>query len=117
MRTSMSPAAQRVNALAAFHRKKFWSLVDRSNDGGCWPWMGPKAKNGYGLFTLAGRSQTAHRYSWYLAHNQTYTWVRDQVHHTCHNRACVNPAHLQLIGASDHAKLHWSERNSQQEDQ
>ena len=27
------------------------------------------------------------------------------VHHTCHNRKCVNPSHLQLMSASDHARL------------
>lgn len=32
------------------------------------------------------------------------------VHHTCHNRACVNINHLELIKKSDHVALHNSTR-------
>lgn len=74
--------------------ERFWSKVDKSGD--CWVWTAAKYSNGYGHFGLsAERGAIAHRHAW----EDLRGAIPDGVHidHTCHNRACVNPAHLRLV--------------------
>lgn len=72
---------------------RFWAKVDMSE--ACWLWVGAKNARGYGQFRYEGRTQFAHRVS--------HTWAAGpispemQIDHSCHNRACVNPAHLREV--------------------
>jgi hypothetical protein len=74
----------------------FWSHVDKSGD--CWLWTA-YTSNGYGR-TAARRHGVqrvflAHRASYHLTgHVIPEGMVLD---HTCHNRSCVNPAHLRPV--------------------
>lgn len=76
---------------------RFWSKVDRS--GGpeaCWPWTAYKAPNGYGRFFLSkGVMAAPHR----LACEEARGPIPDGkvIDHLCRNRACVNPAHLEVV--------------------
>lgn len=72
--------------------QRFWSKVDKS--GTCWEWRGGKEPRGYGHFRAGERTQKAHR----VAYELTIGPIPDGllIDHTCHNRACVNPAHLRL---------------------
>lgn len=71
---------------------RFWPKVDKS--GSCWIWTGAKNDSGYGTFSVRGKVKMAHRVS--------YTWACGSIprgmliDHTCHNQACVHPAHLRL---------------------
>lgn len=78
--------------------KRFWSYVDKDGptmplmDTPCWEWRGSLSQaGGYGHVRIAGHTQQAHRYAFFLEHGH-YT-VNHTLHH-CDNRACVRASHL-----------------------
>ena len=76
------------------------------NESGCWVWQGSLDRNGYGRFkaTIAGsaRSFSAHRAAYLaLVGPIEYGLVPD---HLCRNRACVNPAHMEIVSISVNTK-------------
>jgi Mor family transcriptional regulator len=71
--------------------ERFWSRVAVGPMDECWLFSTVDAKHGYGVFTLSGRKQMAHRVSFYLAHGR---WPQPHCLHSCDNPPCVNPAHL-----------------------
>jgi hypothetical protein len=71
---------------------RFWQKVDKSGD--CWVWAASTSR-GYGTFRVGDRLVPAHRFSY-----QTEVGpIPDGLFldHHCHNRACVNPAHLEPV--------------------
>jgi len=74
---------------------RFWSFVEKSPDPeGCWIWKGPRLR-GYGKFNGGGRTYIAHRLAWELINGEIPPGA--ELDHTCHNRGCVNPAHLRAV--------------------
>jgi len=73
----------------------------------CWLWTGPVTnKDGYGEMTWASlpkkrHSAHAHRIQYYLTHGDIPAGMI--VRHTCHNKLCVNPAHLTIGTDEDNA--------------
>jgi len=77
---------------------------------GCWNWQGPKSSRGqYAIYIIAqgtGWSKHVKAHIWF--------WEREfgpieegyELHHTCFNKLCVNPAHLTKILSQDHRILH-----------
>lgn len=65
-------------------------------DNGCWGWQAFKKPDGYGIFCLAkGKNVSAHRFSY--AHHVGPIPVGMEIDHTCSNRSCVNPSHLEPV--------------------
>lgn len=72
---------------------RFWKKVDRSNENGCWIWIGAKRnKLGYGGFYFKQHWTHAHRVSYELAYGPIPEGT--EILHVCDNPACVNPTHL-----------------------
>jgi hypothetical protein len=83
----------------------------------CWTWTAGTAWNGYGTFSIGGRTVRAHHVLWAIEHGSPpafvhglHDWERVDVSHLCHDRdtaceggptcrhrRCVNPAHLTLL--------------------
>jgi len=75
-------------------------------DNGCWDWTGVQNNIGYGFIGFRhidpgtgepqkgpGGMMTTHRLAFMIEHNRLPT--QRNVNHTCHNKLCLNPAHLQ----------------------
>lgn len=75
-------------------RERFMKYVEKTST--CWNWIGATNNFGYGVFRLERKQHKAHRISYMLfsGNDLDGTFV---VHHTCANRSCVNPKHLQAI--------------------
>lgn len=61
----------------------------------CWPWSGPRDKDGYGEFWSHRRKYKAHRVAWEIANDRPIT-PGMLVMHSCDNPPCCNPKHLSL---------------------
>lgn len=68
----------------------FWGRVEKF--GSCWIWAGPIDPQGYGRH---GRFY-AHRFAFELHAGRP---IKEglQIDHVCHERACINPAHLRAV--------------------
>lgn len=72
--------------------ERFWKRVDKS--AACWVWEGRVARNGYGVFTIGRKTHVAHRFAYLDVAGAIPDGI--QLDHICHNRRCVNPAHLRF---------------------
>jgi hypothetical protein len=67
----------------------------------CWPWLGART-HGYAKTMIDGKTVRVHRLIARL-----FGATNGPVHHTCGNKACVNPAHLhRLHDNAEHRRLH-----------
>lgn len=66
----------------------YWKNVNKKGPNECWEWLGQKDPRGYGKMTVR-----AHRLSWIL-HNGVMIPEGNYILHSCDNKSCVNPAHL-----------------------
>lgn len=78
--------------------ERFEEKIDRSS--GCWIWTGARFDTGYGAFntgSVGGKSvvKSAHRYAYERIHGKQPSDLH--LDHLCRNRACCNPAHLELV--------------------
>lgn len=72
--------------------ERFWVKVQKTDS--CWTWMAATYKCGYGAFAYDGGMKAAHRWAYKTLVGPIPEGML--LDHTCHNRACVNPAHLRL---------------------
>jgi hypothetical protein len=80
------------------------SLLERSvatNE--CFIWQGAGKGNGYGVAVYKGKQTTVHRVMYMLVHGAIPDGY--EVDHTCNNRACINPDHLQSVSHAENMYL------------
>ena len=70
---------------------RFWSKVRKGD--GCWEWLAHRNQAGYGRVSVHGRLVAAHKVAWMLAFG-SFPAPGIDLDHQCHNKGCVNPAHL-----------------------
>ena len=80
---------------------------------GCWVWQkgnsGSGRGGGYGRVYYDGQMIAVHRAVYLNVHG--YLHKRQQVDHTCENRLCVNPDHLEAVSASENMKRIQKRKN------
>jgi hypothetical protein len=91
-------------ALNEQKNSKFWAKVDRTDLFACWDWTGGRSGgNGYGMTSVGGEKQYAHR----IAYELSGGTIPDDLNllHRCNNKLCCNPLHHytgdQLQNAAD----------------
>jgi len=82
---------------------KFWLRVATGGPLECWPWQGPRNRQGYGYLWFCGGMAPASRAAYIITNGdiQPATTRRLNVCHTCDNPPCCNPAHLFLGTSAD----------------
>ena len=74
--------------------QRFWAKVDKRDPDECWLWTGALT-GGYGYFRADSPNTKAHRFAYELLVGPIPSGML--IDHRCHNRACVNPAHLRTV--------------------
>jgi len=69
--------------------------LSRIEPNGCWQWIGLITHYGYGRMEVRTRPRMAHRISYQVFRGEIEGQM--DLDHTCRNRACVNPWHLEPV--------------------
>lgn len=75
-------------------QERFWVKVDKQPDG-CWIWIGALDGHGYGSFHLNGKTAYAYQVAYEWANGPRPAGL--DLDHTCRERRCVNPGHLEPV--------------------
>lgn len=95
----MKPFSLEVKILNA--KERLLSKIERIPFSGCWIWMGDSIVKGYGLLSVNGKCEYAHRASFSFHKGPIPEGML--VRHTCDIPLCVNPDHLVLGTKQDNA--------------
>ena len=92
----------------------FWAKVSVCM-GGCWDWIGPRSRRGYGVFFQDGGKLLPHRVTYEIEHGPIPVGL--VIDHLCRNPPCVNPLHLEAVTNSENVirgigpSTYWRERD------
>ena len=100
--------------------RRIMERVEIDPQTGCWNWTGPtsgrdkpgcrKARGrGYGRLSLGGKTVAVHRAVYELVHGPLGGWTVD---HTCGNRLCCNPDHLEAVTHKQNCKRRDAKRGA-----
>lgn len=87
-------------------KERLQKLINRAN--GCWEWTGRITYQGYGQICVGSRTDNSRRNR--QAHIVSYeTFVGEvpkglELDHTCRNKRCINPDHLEAVTHSVNMK-------------
>ena len=87
-----------LDKMSPSDKERFWSKVDIRSEEECWEWKDSLAKNGYGRLNVCGKNGIklpAHRIAKTLSMGEEIEEGM-VVMHTCDNRPCCNPSHLEI---------------------
>lgn len=70
---------------------------------GCWEWLRTRTPTGYGFIRVFEKTVSAHRLSYELFVGPIPAGL--EVHHTCRNRGCIRPAHLEAVTRDENMRL------------
>jgi hypothetical protein len=73
--------------------QRFMSKIKKTDT--CWYWTAAKTKAGYGMYSIKHKLIYAHRYSYQMFVGELVANM--ELDHTCRNRDCVNPNHLEQV--------------------
>lgn len=88
-------------SLSGQDMSRFSSKIEKTD--GCWLWTSALAKNGYGVFSLGGKTVYAHRLSFSINCGSPSTLL--VLDHICRVRNCVNPSHMREIGRGENVSI------------
>lgn len=83
------------NTMIDFERQQFfWSRVQK--DGDHLIWTGTKVPRGYGIITIQGKEEYAHRVAYCIAQNIDLSAIKEfhLVRINCNRNDCVEPTHF-----------------------
>ena len=98
---------------------KFERQFSKGSNTECWEWNGLINRFGSARFQAVilnnetntkTTTQTAHRFAWIVAHSSIPSH-HQVVQHTCRNKLCVNPDHLELVTKAESLKSRWKKGN------
>lgn len=85
-----------------------WPITERVRieESGCWTWLGPKCRDGYGRISYMGQSFQAHRFAYEAFVGEI---PKDfDIDHLCFVTDCCNPKHLRPLDHLTNSKLQRS---------
>lgn len=84
--------------------ERFLAKVEITEE--CWLWLGAERTKGrgYGGFRVDGKTVRAHRMAYEIFVGPLEP--EQHLHHTCENRRCVNPEHLEIVTNAAHVASH-----------
>ena len=88
---------------------RFWNKVNKQGPDDCWEWQASRGTKGYGQawWKPAKRAIGAHQVAYLLTYGEIPEGL--QVAHTCHNKLCCNPAHLEAQTSADNNWANYKE--------